>query len=109
MHQHCPLGEEQFSETLRDSRSFLKNLMVEEEREGLLHQVGLSQQKLAQLKSLPKIMQDLDLVGETLIELNKIKESYWNNYYNIEALWVYRGSVYFERLTGLSAMNAVDG
>lgn len=82
--------------------------MSNEEKEGLLHQVGLSQQKLLPLKALPLFMQNLDFVGETLIQLNKLQESYWSNFYNIEALWVFRGSVYFERFTGLAAMNAVD-
>lgn len=82
--------------------------MSNEEKEGLLHQVGLSQQKLLPLKALPQFMQNLDFIGETLIQLNKLQESYWNNFYNVEALWVFRGSVYFERFTGLAAMNAVD-
>ena len=86
----------------------MKNLMVEEEREGLLHQVGLSQKKLSFLNFLPPVMQDLNIIGETLVQLNKLKVSYWNNYYDIEALWVFRGSVFFENLSGLSSMNAVD-
>ena len=83
--------------------------MVEEEREGLLGPIGLSKQKLSYLKTLPAVMRDLDIIGETLIQLNKLKDSYWNNYYNVEALWVFRGSVYFQRLTGLVYMNALDG
>lgn len=86
----------------------MRDMMVQEEKENLLHQIGLSEKKLNHLKPLPAIMQDLNLIGETLIQLNKLKDSYWNNYYNIEALWVFRGSVYFERLSGLSSMNAVD-
>lgn len=83
-------------------------MMVAEETENLLSQVGLSQQKLAPLQFLPPSVRNLDLIGETVVQLNTLKDQYWSNYYNIEALWVFRGSVYFERFTGLAAISAVD-
>lgn len=82
--------------------------MAEEEKEGLLHQVGLSKEKLKMTKQLPLFMQNLDIIGETLIQFNKLSEAYWNNFYNIEALWVFRGRVYFDRFTGLAATSAID-
>jgi hypothetical protein len=86
----------------------MRTMMVAEETENLLSQVGLSQQKLAPLQFLPSAMRNLDFIGETVVQLNTLKDSYWSNYYNIEALWVFRGSVYFERFTGLAAISAVD-
>ena len=101
-------GEGKYPETLRDSRAYMRTMMVAEETENLLSQVGLSQQKLAPLQFLPAAMRNLDFIGETVVQLNTLKDSYWSNYYNIEALWVFRGSVYFERFTGLAAISAVD-
>jgi hypothetical protein len=95
-------------DTLRDSQAYMRTMMAAEEKEGLLHQVGLSQEKLKIVKQLPPFMQNLDIIGESLIQFNKLSEAYWNNFYNIEALWVFRGRVFFDRFTGLAATSAID-
>lgn len=98
--------------TLRDSlaviETFSESLMKTEDREQLLSTVGISKKDLSPLQKFPLLSKNIDVIGESLIELSKLKESYWNNFYQVEALWVFRGSVYFERFTGLAGMNAVD-
>jgi hypothetical protein len=76
--------------TLRDSLIFIDELASTEERESLLDGVGLSQTKLSPLRKLPSIFKNIDMIGESLIQFQLLKNFCWNNYYNMEALWVFR-------------------
>jgi hypothetical protein len=97
---------ESFSQSLMKIEA--ESLMKPEDRERLLSTVGISRKDLSPLQKFPLLSKNIDVIGESLIELSKFKESYWNNFYQVEAMWVFRWSVYFERFTGLAGMNAVD-